>query len=126
MPVNLEDGCVVYLWEPIWSASVPEVLLFRPLLIDVSPGRNITENPPLLLLFITVVSSDGDEHVSDLVSRNRGEPDRCIVRGSTVGMQCFRKIESNFGAREYQLTVCARHKHRTSSIGCTDGSHQAR
>lgn len=83
MPVNREDGCVEYLWEAIVSASVPEVLLFKPLLIDVSPGRNITEKPPLLLLFITVVSSDGEEHVSDFVSRNNGDPDRCIVRGST-------------------------------------------
>lgn len=76
------------------SASVPEVLLFKPLLVDVSPGRNITENPPLLLLFITVVSSDGEEHVSDFVSRNSGEPDKCIVRGSTgwSATMCQQKI----------------------------------
>lgn len=83
MPASREDGCVEYLWEAIVSPSVPEVSLFKPLLIDDSPGRNITEKPPLLLLFITVVSSDGDEHVSDFVSRNSGEPDKCIVRGST-------------------------------------------
>lgn len=80
-PAN-RDG-VVYLWEAIVSASVPEGLLFNPLLIDVSPGRNITENPPLLLLFITAGSSVGEEHVSDFVSRNSGEPDKCMVRGST-------------------------------------------
>lgn len=87
MPANREDGCVEYLWEAMVSASGPEVLLFKPLLIDVSPGRNITENPPLLLLFITLVSSDGEGHVSDFVSRNSGEPDKCIVRGSTGGVQ---------------------------------------
>lgn len=85
MLANRDDGCVVYRCEAIASASDPDVLLLRPLLIDVSPGRNITENPALLLLFITVESSVGDEHVSDLVSRsNGGEPDKCIVRGSTT------------------------------------------
>lgn len=54
-----------------------------PLLIGVSPGRKITEKPPGFELFITPVSSDGDEQDSDFVSRRRGDPDRCIVRGST-------------------------------------------
>lgn len=102
MPAKREDGCVEYLCDAIVSAS--EVLLFKPLLIGVSPGRNITENPPLLLLFITVVSSDGDEHVSDFVSRNSGEPDMCIVRGSTGrGMQSVSKIESNHMKEEHLL-----------------------
>lgn len=90
MPVNRDDGCVEYLCDEIVSASVPDTLLFKPLLIAVSPGRNITENPPLLLLCITVASSDGDEHVSDFVSRNSGEPDICMVRGSTARVQRVR------------------------------------
>lgn len=45
-----------------------------PLLIGVSPGRKITEKLPVDELFITPASSDGDEHDSDFVSRNNGEP----------------------------------------------------
>lgn len=45
-----------------------------PLLIGVSPGRKITEKLPADELFITPVSSDGDEHDSDFVSRNKGDP----------------------------------------------------
>lgn len=43
-------------------------------LLSVSPGRNITEKLPDDELFITPASSDGDEHDSDFVSRNKGEP----------------------------------------------------
>lgn len=50
------------------------------MLFVVSPGRNITEKLPEFGLFIPLASSDGD---SDFVSRNNGEPDICIVRGST-------------------------------------------
>lgn len=45
-----------------------------PLLIGVSPGRKITEKLPVDELFITPASSDGDEHDSDFVSRNKGDP----------------------------------------------------
>lgn len=45
-----------------------------PLLIGVSPGRKITEKLPADELFITPVSSEGDEHDSDFVSRNKGDP----------------------------------------------------
>lgn len=51
------------------------------LFVDVSPGRKITEKLPEFELFITFASFDGD---SDFVSRNSGEPDKCIVRGSTM------------------------------------------
>lgn len=43
-------------------------------MIGVSPGRKITEKLPADELFITPVSSDGDEHDSDFVSRNNGDP----------------------------------------------------
>lgn len=51
--------------------------------MGVSPGRNITEKPLDDELFIAFVSSDGEEHDSDFVSRSNGDPDRCMARGST-------------------------------------------
>lgn len=60
-----------------------EALALCPGLMDASVGRNMTEKPPELLLFITEFSSDGDEHVSILASRSSGDPDICIDRGST-------------------------------------------
>lgn len=65
-----------------------------PLLIGVSPGRKITEKLPADELFITPVSSDGDEHDSDFVSRNNGDPDararvrmnnkKCTLQNDTI------------------------------------------
>lgn len=59
------------------------------MLFVVSPGRNITEKLPEFGLFIPLASSDGD---SDFVSRNNGEPDICIVRGSTKKYSNKKKI----------------------------------
>lgn len=73
--------CVEYRCDGSESCSDVGV---TPLLIGVSPGRKITENPAEFELFITPASSDGDEHDSDFVSRSNGDPDRCIVRGSTI------------------------------------------
>lgn len=70
-PLKRDAVCVEYRCVDIVSCSDVGVI---PLLIGVSPGRKITEKLPPDELFITPVSSDGDEHDSDFVSRNKGEP----------------------------------------------------
>lgn len=64
--------------------------------VGVSPGRKITEKPPEFELFITPLSSDGDEHDSDFVSRNNGDPDRCIERGSTKERKIHYPFKKNY------------------------------
>lgn len=70
-PLKRDAVCVEYRCEDIVSWSDVGVI---PLLIGVSPGRKITEKLPVDELFITPASSDGDEHDSDFVSRNKGDP----------------------------------------------------
>lgn len=70
-PLKREAVCVEYRCEDSVSWSDVGVI---PLLIGVSPGRKITEKLPADELFITPASSEGDEHDSDLVSRNNGDP----------------------------------------------------
>lgn len=67
MPLNRDAVCVEYRCDDIVSCSDVGV-------IGVSPGRKITEKLPADVLFITPDSSDGDEHDSDFVSRNNGDP----------------------------------------------------
>lgn len=66
MLLNRDAVCVEYRCDDNVSCSDVGV-------IAVSPGRKITEKLPDVL-FITPVSSDGDEHDSDFVSRSNGDP----------------------------------------------------
>lgn len=69
--LNRDAVCAEYRCEDNVSWSDVGVI---PLLIGVSPGRKITEKLPADELFITPVSSEGDEHDSDFVSRSKGDP----------------------------------------------------
>lgn len=90
---SVNRACVEYRCEDNVSWLDVGVI---PLLIGVSPGRKITEKLPDDELFITPASSDGDEHDSDFVSRNKGDPvikttikiDYCMLKPNTGVLLC--------------------------------------
>lgn len=95
MPLNRDAVCVEYRCDD--KASCSEVGV-----IGVSPGRKITEKLPVDVLFITPVSSDGidgDEHDSDFVSRNNGDP---IKTNNIEFCICIKKR----GVKNLRQTCC--------------------
>lgn len=112
-----------------WDEYLCKDRLSWPGLFVSSPGRKITEKP--------LPASGGDGHESDLICpRSSGEPERCIVRGSTRSTVWFKNKRHN-EQRTWQaipvykvtmkiLTVIARYNHRTDCRTVSNNSRWGR